>query len=285
MMTHVFSIDQKMSKSVSLRWDDGRAIINLVGECRELGDDWKGWLDHLNRGLMRLTDADLNLSGEISDPQITQSLLLTPPVITAQAGFTFDPDRVMEAAEYGVTNHKQLDFVVRYFDRMLVDDGVALHNGDFYQAAEWQASFSMQVMGNAYGTDPSLLCFRRMPRSTRNESLNVTISRAKGRRNFTARNCTVVRETVAAIAPLMGGPLARFADPSPSDLPPRARQVLACLLEGDGDKQVAARLSISTHTVNQYAKVIFQHFGVRSRTELLARWIRRGWGDKFPWVD
>jgi DNA-binding NarL/FixJ family response regulator len=83
----------------------------------------------------------------------------------------------------------------------------------------------------------------------------------------------------------MGGPLARFTDPSPYELPPRARQVLACLLEGDGDKQVAARLAISGHTVNQYAKAIFQHFGVRSRAELLARWIRRGWGNTFPWVD
>lgn len=274
-----------MSKSSSLRAQDGRAIINLVGECRELGDDWKGWLDHLNRGLMKLIDADLNISGEIAGAHGTLGKPVSPPYISARAGFDFDHDRVMEATEYAAANHKLFDLVVNYMNRMMVDDGVALHNRDFYQAAEWQASFDMQVMGEAYGTDPILLCFRRLPRASRDESLDVTLSRAKGRRNFTARDCTVVREAVAAIAPLMGGPLARFADPSPADLPPRARQVLACLLEGDGDKQVAARLRISTHTVNQYAKVIFQHFGVRSRTELLARWIRRGRGDRFPWVD
>ncbi len=55
------------------------------------------------------------------------------------------------------------------------------------------------------------------------------------------------------------------------------RQVLACLLEGDGDKQIAARLRLSLHTVNEYTKVIFRHFGVRSRPELLTRWVRRKW--------
>jgi DNA-binding NarL/FixJ family response regulator len=88
----------------------------------------------------------------------------------------------------------------------------------------------------------------------------------------------LVRETHAALAPLIGGVLARFDDPSPRDLTPRLRQVLDCLLEGDGDKQIAARLQLSVHTVNEYTKKIYGHFGVRGRTELLARWICRGWG-------
>jgi DNA-binding CsgD family transcriptional regulator len=83
----------------------------------------------------------------------------------------------------------------------------------------------------------------------------------------------------------VGGPLARFSDPSPCDLAPRVRQVLALLLQGDGDKQIASRLKISPHTVNQYLKTLYRHFRVESRAELLARWIRRGWGEQFPWVD
>jgi DNA-binding CsgD family transcriptional regulator len=63
------------------------------------------------------------------------------------------------------------------------------------------------------------------------------------------------------------------------------RQVLRCLLEGDGDKQIAARLGLSPHTVNQYAKAVFQHFGVRSRAELLARWVRRSFPARFAWED
>jgi DNA-binding NarL/FixJ family response regulator len=69
------------------------------------------------------------------------------------------------------------------------------------------------------------------------------------------------------------------------DLPPRVRQVLRCLLEGDGDKQIAVRLGLTRHTVNQYTKLLFRHFGVASRTELLARWVRRGFPAGFAWED
>ena len=93
----------------------------------------------------------------------------------------------------------------------------------------------------------------------------------------------MVQEAHAVLAPLIGGPLARFAEPSPAELPPRSRQVLWCLLEGDSDKQVATRLGISRLTVNAHTKAIYRHFGVRGRAELLARWIRRGWSRGFGW--
>jgi DNA-binding NarL/FixJ family response regulator len=74
-------------------------------------------------------------------------------------------------------------------------------------------------------------------------------------------------------------------EPAPTQLPHRLRQVLRCLLEGDSDKQIAARLTISPYTVNQYTKIIYRHFGVSARSELLARWVRRGWGGRFAWAD
>ena len=79
-----------------------------------------------------------------------------------------------------------------------------------------------------------------------------------------------------AIVPLIGGPLAGFTEPSPADLAERPRQVLECLLEGDSDKQIAARLGISRFTVNQYTKTVYRHFQVQGRAELLARWVKRG---------
>lgn len=53
-------------------------------------------------------------------------------------------------------------------------------------------------------------------------------------------------------------------------LSPRQRQVLHRLLEGDGKKQIAARMNISEHTVGDHVKDIFSHFGVHSRGELQA---------------
>jgi DNA-binding NarL/FixJ family response regulator len=58
-------------------------------------------------------------------------------------------------------------------------------------------------------------------------------------------------------------------------LSPRLRQTLACLLEGDGEKQISARLGLRPSTVHEYVTALYRHFGVRSRGQLLALVIRR----------
>ena len=55
------------------------------------------------------------------------------------------------------------------------------------------------------------------------------------------------------------------------------------MVPGD-DKQIASRLKTSKYTVNQYTKLIFQHFGVNCGAKLLARWIRRGRGSRHPLI-
>ncbi|HUB26738.1 MAG TPA: LuxR C-terminal-related transcriptional regulator [Tepidisphaeraceae bacterium] len=63
---------------------------------------------------------------------------------------------------------------------------------------------------------------------------------------------------------------------SPSrGLPPRLRQTLDLLLTGDSEKQIARRLSLSPHTIHDYVKAIYRRFGVGTRAELLALWVRR----------
>ena len=57
-------------------------------------------------------------------------------------------------------------------------------------------------------------------------------------------------------------------------LPPRLRQTLGCLLEGDSEKQVALRLGLSRHTVHEYVSELYRRFGVQSRAELLALCLR-----------
>jgi len=49
-------------------------------------------------------------------------------------------------------------------------------------------------------------------------------------------------------------------------------------LEGDSEKQVAARLGLSRQTVHQYVTMLYRHFGVFSRAQLLAHILRRRMG-------
>ncbi len=57
----------------------------------------------------------------------------------------------------------------------------------------------------------------------------------------------------------------------PVELAPRVREVLGELVTGAADKEIAARLGISPHTVRQYVKTIFRVYGVSRRAQLLAR--------------
>jgi DNA-binding CsgD family transcriptional regulator len=58
-------------------------------------------------------------------------------------------------------------------------------------------------------------------------------------------------------------------------LSPRERQTLEHLLAGHSEKQIASRLKLSPNTVHHYVKSLHRHFGVSSRSELLARWVGR----------
>ena len=87
----------------------------------------------------------------------------------------------------------------------------------------------------------------------------------------------IVRLFHEELAPLVGRELATANDPRPSELAPRLRQTLRCLLEGDSEKQIAARLHLSGGTVHQYVTGLYRYFRVSSRAELMAYFLRRRW--------
>jgi DNA-binding CsgD family transcriptional regulator len=270
-----------MARSARLRLSDLRALFRLAGECRDLGDDPHAWRGHYLAGLCRLIDADLALGGEL-------------------AGFWAGRPRDLGAAEWGWENGFDRRGWVRALDLLRTDPtyspvmaayirrggggGGALARSDLVDDRAWRRSVERDQVCRTIGVDHLLYCFRPVPGGG-DEAAGAILTRAAGRADFTAREKEAVREAHAVLGPLVGGPLARFADPSPAALPPRVRQVLRCLLDGDSDKQVAARLGIGPYTVNQYVKHVFAHFGVTTRAELLARWVRRRWANGFAWAD
>jgi DNA-binding CsgD family transcriptional regulator len=269
-----------MSKATYLRVEDCRAILRLVGECRDLGDDRDLWRLHLLEQLARLLDADLGDCGEMGGHNTARQTSLgichwgyenwTSPAVGGELLEMIERDPKI----YGST--------LAYFQRLGREDGISLSRREFIEDREWYRSTSYQVVNRSLSMDHMVYCWRSLSEGNGNDYSGVILFRELGRSDFSARDRLIVHEVHAAIAPLIGGPLARFNEPSPLDLTPRARQVLQCLLEGDGDKQIAARLELSKFTVNQYTKVVFQHFGVNSRAELLARWIRLGRVSRSP---
>lgn len=64
-----------------------------------------------------------------------------------------------------------------------------------------------------------------------------------------------------------------------SGLSPAQQRVLECALKGYSEKQIAATLGLSVHTVHNHMKQIYQHFKVHSRSELLAMFVGK---DRYP---
>ena len=56
----------------------------------------------------------------------------------------------------------------------------------------------------------------------------------------------------------------------------REREILGLLADGMGNKQIAARLGISTNTVKTHLELLFEKLDVGSRAEAVATGVRRG---------
>jgi len=56
----------------------------------------------------------------------------------------------------------------------------------------------------------------------------------------------------------------------------REREILGLLADGMGNKQIAARLGISTNTVKTHLELLFDKLEVSSRAEAVATGVRRG---------
>ena len=59
--------------------------------------------------------------------------------------------------------------------------------------------------------------------------------------------------------------------PAQQRLSPRQQQTLDGLMLGRSEKEVAAELGLSPHTIHEYVTSLYRIFGVRSRGELLAK--------------
>jgi DNA-binding CsgD family transcriptional regulator len=270
-----------MSKSARLRVRDVQSIYRFVGECRDLGDDPVRWRVRLLQGFRELVGADVSVDGEIA------GYLHGPMRVAGYTDWGWEPgfDRERWVRAYGDIQRVQelspvfpaMREIVRSQKSAALPRDRIVPDGVWYRSAEYELYRSIAGLGESF----------HLVRPIRGADGRFSVMytcRATGCRPFTAREQEIARLLHAEVIPQIGASLASYDDPSPAALSPRLRQVLRCILEGDGDKQIAARLQISVYTVNQYVKLIFRHFGVQSRAELMARWVRRGWASGFAWA-
>jgi DNA-binding CsgD family transcriptional regulator len=140
----------------------------------------------------------------------------------------------------------------------------------------WYRSEHVQEFRRAGGVDDFMYGGRLSSDGVHAHGLS--LHRPWGERPFSERERRIVEAFQSETAWLFETP-----DPLPShvaeDLAPRLREVLARLVRGLAEKQVAAELGISQFTVHDYVKALHRHFRVNSRAELLAQFIGSSRGE------
>lgn len=261
-----------MARSQRLRLRDVRDAEQLAGEACELWMDPAAWQGHVVERLAELLHGPLTLWVHADGmPEKGE------PRILGGAGENMLGDKVQAAVvdmqSHGwAVNFPEYDHLARRYAARPPLRGVTYrrvellpdkvyYRSELYQRWFVQADIHSYMASIIKLTDGTMNCMA-VHRDTDDHPLTLRDSRRLGLIH-------------ATLAPHIGTRLTTLLHRSLHGLSPRQRQTLDLLLQGDSEKQVAAKLGISAGTVHEYVMGLYRHFNVQSRGELLAVFIRR----------
>jgi len=257
-----------VSKSAMLRFEDLRGAYRLIGECRDLGSDPALWYPHMLEGVSRLVGAAAATGGEGKWGR-PHGVLEAVSVF----GTGLDPRGRELYAEYMRRVTPAGDPIFRAL-RRVPGRLVTRARRQLISDAAWYRSVVWNDFQRPSKIDDELTSVFQMEED---DSIGaICLHRAVGERGFSPRDRGLLSFFHAELGPLMGRSLVSAAEPRLDTLSPRLRQTLACLIEGDSEKQAAARLGLSLATTHEYVTALYRRFKVRSRAQLMAHVIRRG---------
>jgi len=257
-----------MRKSDVLRVQDVRDAYRLIGDCRDLGGEPALWYVRMLSGLCHLVGARMACGGEGFWIRGAGPIR---PISIFDAGF--DPrDRELLLAFWRDVG-PQGDPLWHALGNVSLERVVTRPRSALIPDAVWCGSTAFNDYRRPAGIHHDLVSVCQV--SDRGAVAAINLTRGASERDFSPRDVRLLEFFQAELCPLIGRQLVSTTEPSPRDLSPRLRQALACLLEGDSEKQAAARLGLSPTTMHQYVTALYRRFGVRSRAQLLAHMLRR----------
>jgi DNA-binding CsgD family transcriptional regulator len=247
----------------AVREGDMASLLRLVGEVTELPPDKVVRRTHVLNGLLSLVGGRSAAAMEMALPE-------EGPL--ARAGTVININYGTEAeARYSEAFLVHNDPPDPALPDFLAARGQTLTMVRRIEDREYFRSRHFDVVRRPFGIDHSLYCRLALPDGT---DVSVGIQRSPGDPQFGEREKAILHLLHTSAPHVYAAP--RLARPELDGLAPRLRPVLRYLLQGDADKDVAAKLRLSRHTVHRYAQAIYRELGVHSRGELLAQYVRRG---------
>ena len=265
-----------LGRSQRLRLRDLRDVYRLIGDCQALGADPVAWRRRLLKGLCDLLGDAGGAAGEAwwgGTPRAfheTWGPVEHGPKKPRGWNDFLDPKGLDETHGNPIYQRlARLQGPLVTVAREQVADDRTWYGSDYGQECRTIAGFDEFIFSNCR-LDPM-------------GAVNVIgVHRRIGGRPFSQRDRRLVHILHHEVGRLVGTRLALGGKGPENDplgkLSPRMRQTLDCLLDGDGEKQVARRLGLSLPTVHQYVTALYRHFGVSGRSELMALWVQKGPG-------
>jgi len=254
-----------MAKSANVRLADVRNAFRVIGECRELRGAGQEWEAHAFAGFARLVGARGSNGGHIEWHRPAGVVRFLRSVVT---GFTVAELTVF--AQFMKSRDPKGDPIFARLGKCAARL-VTRTRQQLLSDAAWYRSVSFNDYRRVVGVDHCIYSLHVLAAGGRSSLMG--FHRPLGDRPFSPRDGALLSLFHEEIGPMIGA--AGSGGTDLNRLSPRLQQTLACLLDGDSEKQVAMRLNLSLPTVHQYVMTLYRMFGVASRAELLAHFIRR----------
>ncbi len=256
-----------VGRSEMVRASEVLAASALAAEAREIARDRGTWQRHIANGLTELFDAQVSWVPEVevlSKKSVAVRRFVEGGAISESDRATFlshleDPD----AMDPTVLRMLPLNSKI-----------ACARRDDLVPDREWYESAHYNDYRRKAGLDPVMFGF--IPSMSPQWFVGIGVHRNVSDRPFDRAAPVIFQVLCNGIAELC-----RSIGPAASPLasvPPRRRAVLERLLAGDSERQTALVLAMSEHAVHAHVKALHKQFGVRSRGELLARFIEGGSG-------
>jgi DNA-binding CsgD family transcriptional regulator len=260
-----------MGQSKRLRLSDVRAVFRLVGECRELGVDSALWRAHMYAELLRLTGGKVAMGGPTG---MHDRFASVQPLPVLDVGWDGPRERGI-FQQYMLDRMHLRDPAISRFGAQLatLPAGVKSLTRSRRQLAgdrAWYASAAFCEYLRPSGVDDGMMSLVVVD----GQAHGIALFRPPGEQRFGPRHLRLLHLFHTELAPHLMNDLAPPGQEPISCLSPRQREVLACLLEGDSEQQVALRLGLTRATAHQYVKGVYRRLNVGTRAELMARFVR-----------
>lgn len=259
------------ARPTRLRLCDIRLAYEIVNECRELWADPAAWRQHLVEGAARLTGMTLG--------HYAEALIVRPdstPRFSCHTAADLPRGSDWKVYEASLAEYPDIfDFFIgskRLLNNLAPGKLAAALREELCSDSDWYASKVYNEFRRPIRADDNAISVFR-----HDEQLYTVLDTNQNSGDARMTECTKRQLAFlhGLVGPLVGTELATEHQHSVHGLTPQLRATLTRLLAGDSEKKIAAHLGIREATANEYVGKLYRHFGVHSRAELMAYFIRR----------